>query len=338
MRRLIKQWLAALTVLTSASLAYSQDAEVPDPFSAELAACAAAQDLSFASLMPSLSYPYFVNLQTYISLEARAIENTSLIIGDGEGAVDKQTSDMDTVVGQNVDGIIMSPVDSLELVPAVQRAVSAGIPVVTLDRMLQGMEGQITLVAADNLRGGEAQAEVIVSLFPQGATIFNIQGDMSEDPFIQRSQGVHNVVEGLPDRYRIVLEQPGNFLREEARRITEEGLSTAGQPNAIIAANDDMALGALDAVTARGLQGQIAIVGYDATPAALEQVRDGGLTATIEQFPSVQGRAAVRWLSLARRGCIPDAAASVLIPPLVITAENLEQAERFPELAAGEGG
>jgi ABC-type sugar transport system substrate-binding protein len=232
----------------------------------------------------------------------------------------------------------MSPVDSLELVPAVQRAVTAGIPVVTLDRMLQGMEGQITLVAADNLRGGEAQAEVIVSLFPQGATIFNIQGDMSEDPFIQRSQGVHNVVEGQPDRYRIVLEQPGNFLREEARRITEEGLSTAGQPDAIIAANDDMALGALDAVTARGLQGQIAIVGYDATPAALEQVRDGGLTATIEQFPSVQGRAAVRWLALARRGCIPDDAASVLIPPLVITAENLEQAERFPELAAGEGG
>jgi len=99
----------------------------------------------------------------------------------------------------------------------------------------------------------------------------------------------------------------------------------------IVAANDDMALGAIEAVKARGLSG-IAIIGFDALPEALAQVRDGGMTATIEQFPGKQSSMGVQTLvKFLKDGTKPDPKI-ILLTPQAVTKDNLNIAERLNEV------
>ncbi len=97
----------------------------------------------------------------------------------------------------------------------------------------------------------------------------------------------------------------------------------------IVAANDDMALGALQVVDEQGLD--IAVIGFDALPEALGSVRDGGLLATIEQFPGGQSRGATQALvSYLRDGVQPEPV--TLLSPIAITVDNIDQGERLGEL------
>ena len=103
-------------------------------------------------------------------------------------------------------------------------------------------------------------------------------------------------------------------------------------PDVIVCANDDMALGAMEAVKARGLSGKVAIMGFDALPEALAAVRDGTLTATIEQFPGGQSSQAVDILiDKVRNGKDPEKKL-ILLTPIAITKDNLNQAERLGEV------
>jgi inositol transport system substrate-binding protein len=114
--------------------------------------------------------------------------------------------------------------------------------------------------------------------------------------------------------------------------VTEAALSgMAEPPKVIVAANDDMALGAMEAVKGRGLSG-IAIIGFDALPEALAQVRDGGLTATIEQFPGQQSALGVQTLvAYLKDGTVP-AEKVLLLTPQAVTKDNLNIAERLGEV------
>ena len=171
------------------------------------------------------------------------------------------------------------------------------MPVVTIDRRVDKVEGILAHVGADNVKGGEAQGELVLKLFPNGAKIMNLQGQPGASPAIDRNQGLHNVLDKATDKYKIVFEQTANFARDKGLSVTEAGLAgMAEPPDVIVAANDDMALGAIEAVKARGLAGKVAIIGFDALPEALAAVRDGALTATIEQFPGGQSRKAMQIL------------------------------------------
>jgi inositol transport system substrate-binding protein len=130
-----------------------------------------------------------------------------------------------------------------------------------------------------------------------------------------------------------VFEQTANFARDKGLSVTEAGLAgMAEAPDVIVAANDDMALGAMEAVKARGLEGKVAIMGFDALPEALAAVRDGGLTATIEQFPGGQSSQAMQILIDKVRGGKDPANSLVLLTPIAITKDNLDKAERLGEV------
>jgi ABC-type sugar transport system substrate-binding protein len=290
----------------------------------------AQDDLTIASSMPALEFPFFVHMQSELRAEAEAIGGITLIESDGENSAPKQTGDVEAAVIQGVDGIIISPIDAVAMAPALAAAVEAGIPVVTIDRRVDGVDGILSHVGADNVIGGEAQGQLIVDTFPDGANIINLQGQPGSSPAIDRNQGVHNVLDSMSDTYVFVAEQTANFSRTEAVTVTEALLAGLDvTPDVIVAANDDMALGALQVVSEQGLD--IAIIGFDALPEALGSVRDGGLLATIEQFPGGQSRGAVQALvGFLRDGVEPEAV--TLLSPIAITAENIDQGERLGEL------
>jgi inositol transport system substrate-binding protein len=204
--------------------------------------------------------------------------------------------------------------------------------VVTIDRRVDGVEGILSHVGADNVAGGEAQGNWIVTNYPDGAVIVNLQGQPGASPAIDRNQGVHNILDPMSDKYQFVAEQTANFARDQGLSVTESimaGLETP--PDVIVAANDDMALGALEAITALGLTDQVKIIGFDALPEALASVRDGGLAGTVEQFPGGQSRKAMQvMVEFLRDGTQPEPV--TLLIPVMITAENIDEAERLGEL------
>ena len=289
-----------------------------------------AADKILASV-PGLSFPFFVHMMNAFKAEIEK-QGYEAIESDGQVSSPKQTADVEAAITQGVKGIIISPNEVDAMAPALQQAVDAGIPVVTVDRRVPSIEGILAHVGADNVKGGEAQGNLIVKMFPDGATIINLQGQSGASPAIDRNKGLHNVLDPMADKYKIVFEQTAGFARDKGLSVTEAALSgLAEAPKVIVAANDDMALGAMEAVKARGLSG-IAIIGFDALPEALAQVRDGGLTATIEQFPGKQSSLGVQTLvSFLKDGTKP-AEKVLLLTPEAVTKDNLNIAERLGEV------
>jgi inositol transport system substrate-binding protein len=285
--------------------------------------------LTILASVPNLGFPFFVHMLNQIKAEATAIGGITLIESDGQNSAPKQTGDVEAAIVQKVNAIVISPLDVNALAPAIEQAVQANIPVVTIDRRVEGVEGILAHVGADNVKGGEAQAQAVVAAFPDGAKIFHLQGQPGAGPAIDRNKGVHNILDGQA-KYQIIFEQTANFARAEALSVTEAGLAANGKPDVIICANDDMALGALEAVTAAG-HTDVKIYGFDALPEALVAVRDGGLAGTVEQFPGEQSRQALRIaVSFAKDGTKP-AESLILLTPIVITKDNLDKAERIGE-------
>jgi len=295
-----------------------------------MSSAALAADKILASV-PGLSFPFFVHMMNAFKAEIQK-QGYEAIESDGQVSSPKQTADVEAAIAQGVKGIVISPNEVDAMAPALKEAVEAGIPVVTVDRRVPSVEGILAHVGADNVKGGEAQGKLILKLFPEGATIVNLQGQSGASPAIDRNKGLHNVLDPVKDKYKIVFEQTAGFARDKGLAVTEAALSALSEPpKVIVAANDDMALGAVEAVKGRGLSG-IAIIGFDALPEALAQVRDGGMTATIEQFPGKQSSLGVQTLVNFLKNGTKPAEKILLLTPEAVTKDNLNIAERLGEV------
>jgi inositol transport system substrate-binding protein len=281
--------------------------------------------------VPGLTFPFFVHMMEAFKAEAIK-QGYEPLEGDGQVSSPKQTADIEAALTKGVKGIVLSPNEVDAMAPALQEAVDANVPVVTVDRRVPSVKGILGHVGADNVKGGEAQGELVEKIFPNGATIINLQGQSGASPAIDRNKGLHNVLDKAADKYKIVFEQTAGFDRSKGLSVTEAALAgLATPPQVIVAGNDDMALGALEAVKARNLKG-IAIIGFDALPETLGKIRDGEITATIEQFPAKQSATGVDILANFLKDGTKPAQQITLLTPVAITKENLNTAERLNEV------
>lgn len=294
---------------------------------------AAEKHLTILVAIPDLAFPFFVHMADEIKDEAAKTGGIDLVIADGQRSSPKETADIEAAITKGVDGMLVDPNDVDALAPAIQEAVDAKIPVVTVDRRVDKVPGILAHVGADNVKGGEAQGKLIEKLFPNGATVMNLQGQSGSSPAIDRNKGLHNVLDQAKDKYKIVFEDTAGFDRPKGMAMTESALAgMSTPPDVIVAANDDMALGALEALKARNLLGKVKLIGFDALPEALGQIKAGNMTATIEQLPGGQTRGALQALvGFLRDGKKPDKQV-ILLTPIAITSDNLNQAERLNEV------
>jgi ABC-type sugar transport system substrate-binding protein len=318
MRYFRKISLAAALGLTFAALAPAQAAE---------------KHLTILMSIPDLAFPFFVHCVDQAKAQASKLGDIDLNIGDGQRSSPKQTADIEAAIAKKVDGIVISPNDVDALAPALQEAVDAKIPVVTFDRRVSKVPGILAHVGADNVKGGEAQGQLIEKLFPNGATVMNLQGQSGSSPAIDRNKGLHNVLDQAKDKYKIVFEDTAGFDRSKGLSMTESALAgMAKPPDVIVCANDDMALGALEALKARNLLGKVKLIGFDALPEALGQIKAGNMTGTIEQLPGGQVSGAMQTLVAFLRNGTKPANEVTLLTPIAITSDNLDKAERLNEV------
>ena len=296
-------------------------------------ALAEQKPLTILASSPQMAFPFFVHMMKQIQAEADKLGDIKVTVTDGQGSSPKQTADVEAAITQGVSGIVISPNEVDALAPALQEAVDAGVPVVTIDRRVDKVPGILAHVGADNVKGGEAQGNLVLKMFPNGAKVMNLQGQPGASPAIDRNKGLHNVLDQAKDKYKLVFEDTANFQRDKGLSVTESALAGMSEPpDVIVAANDDMALGAVEALKGRNLTGKVAVIGFDALPEALAQIRDGTLTATIEQMPGGQSRGAVDVLvAFLRDGKKPDQQVT-LLTPIAITKDNLNDAERLGEV------
>ncbi len=294
---------------------------------------AAGKPLKILLSMPDMAKPFFVHMMATGRAEAAKLGDIELIEADGQNSSPKQTADIEAALTQGVDGIVISPNDVDALAPGLQEAVDAGVPVVTIDRRVEKVPGLLGHVGADNVLGGEAQANLVMKMFPNGATIMNLQGQPGASPAIDRNKGLHNIIDPVKDKYKIVFEDTAHWARDKGQSMTETALAgMSTPPDAIVAANDEMAFGAMEALKDRNLVGKVALIGFDALPEALLQVRDGNMTATIEQMPGGQVSGAFQVLVSYLRDGKKPAQQVTLLTPIAVTKDNLNQGERLSEV------
>ncbi len=295
---------------------------------------AQAKKLRIALSLPDLAFPFFVNMQKQVEDEAKKLGNVEVTTFDGKNDVPKQTADVESMIVQKYDGVLISPITADAMAPAIQELVDAKIPVATIDRSVAGVK-TLAHVGADNVQGGVAQANLIMKLFPNGAKIFNLQGTPGASPAIDRNKGLHQVLDPVKDKYQIIFEQTGNFRRADGLSVTEAGLAANSTPPDVInCANDDMALGALEALKAKGLVGKVVVLGFDALPEALLSVKSGELTGTVEQTPGLQSRTALDLIVDFLRNNKSPAQHDTYLTPFMLTKDNLDKAERISEISA----
>ncbi len=294
---------------------------------------AAGKHLKILMSLPDMSQPFFVHMMDSAKAEAQKLGDIDFVEADGQGSSPKQTADIEAAITQGVDGIVISPNDVDALAPGIQEAIDAKIPVVTIDRRVDKVPGILAHVGADNVAGGEAQGQLIVKLFPNGATIMNLQGEPGASPAIDRNKGLHNVIDPVKDKYKIIFEDTAHWDRAKAQAMVESALAGMQTPPDVInCANDQMALGVLEVLKERNLIGKVALLGFDALPETLAQVRDGAITATVDQLSGQQTSGAWDTLvSFLRDGTEP-ANKVTLLTPIAITKDNLNQAERLNEV------
>ena len=238
--------------------------------------------------VPGMSFPFFVHMMKAFKAEA-AKQGSTRSRADGQMSSPKQTADIEAAIAKGVKGIVLSPNDVDAMAPALQEAIDAKVPVVTVDRRVPSVTGIIGHVGADNVKGGEAQGELVEKMFPNGATIINLQGQSGASPAIDRNKGLHNVLDKAKDKYKIVFEQTAR-LRARQGPLGDRGGARRHADAAAGHRRRQRRHGAWRARSGQGAQSQ----GHRhhrlrrAARRRWRKIRDGELTATIEQFPGKQ--------------------------------------------------
>lgn len=237
----------------------------------------------------TLSNPFFVSLEEGVN--TLAIENgTQVISVDAQDDSAKQSNDVDDLIQQGVDVLLINPVDSAAITPAVEAANSAGIPVIMVDRATDAGE-YVTLVASDNVAGGEMAAQYIVDQVGENASTLQLEGVPGASATNERGEGFTNVAE---TSLNVLDSQTANFDRAEGLTVMENMLQGNSDVQAVFAQNDEMALGAIEAIQGAGLSNQITVVSFDGTEGGIKAVEDGSLAATMAQQPEEMGRLALQ--------------------------------------------
>ena len=268
MKKILAVLIATLMLLTMCSAAMAEET------------------VTIGYLLSDLSNQFFTTLEQ--GIKARCEELGVEVVGydSGNDAANDMTN-MEDLINLGVDIILYNPVDSDAGEAVVELANAAGIPVVTIDRGVNGGE-VVCHIASDNVYGAELAAQFIVELLgEEGGAVAEVQGMAGASAATDRHTGFDNVM-GAAENITVVSSQIGNWDRTQAMTIMENVLTSNPEVKAVFCANDVMALGVVEACQANN-RDDIIIVGFDADDDAIAAIQEGTMKGTIQQLPETMG-------------------------------------------------
>jgi ABC-type sugar transport system substrate-binding protein len=275
----------------------------------------------------SLQYPFLVTLDNAMKAEA-AKQGVGLISLDPRQSVATELNQVENLITKKVDLIVMIPVDQKTSQAAAKLVNKAGIPLVLLntrftDDFTTNGGKFVTYVGSDDTDAGKIEGQYLVDNLPDGGNVVYLVGEYGGASTERRKAGFESVIKGHPN-LKIVTELQGHGSRAEGKTIMENLLQKygKGQLQALVAQNDEMAIGASSAIQAAGRLGDFKVlIGIDGSKPALDAVTAGTLTATVFQDAVGQGTQAIDAAGKILAGGTVEP--QIVIPFKLVTKENV---------------
>ena len=224
------------------------------------------------------------------AIEGRDDVVLSVLAPDREINVDQQVSILEDQIQRGAKALVVAPAGSAQVLPVLQNAIGRSIPVILVDSDAP-LSGKASYAGTDNRAGGTLAAKHVIEKVGSGkiAIITGVPGNQSQD---DRAAGFLETIATVPG-LQVVSRQPANSERSLGLTVMENILTAHPDIKAVFATNDQMALGAVEAIKARSPQAGIAVVGFDATAEAVQAIIDGTMSASVAQRPFEMGRRSV---------------------------------------------
>lgn len=264
---------------------------------------------------------------------AGSLDGVNVQVEDAQNDVSKQLNQIQNFIASGVDAIIVNPVDTDATVAMSQAAANAGVPLVYVNREpvnVDDLPEKQAFVASDERESGTLETQEICRLLKEqgkgdGAKIVVLMGELSNQAARQRTQDVLDVIATPECSFmEIVEQQTANWQRTQGADLMANWLSAGIKFDAVVSNNDEMALGAIQALKTAGVSMEEMLVGgVDATQDALAAMKAGDLDVTVFQDADGQGRGAVdAALALARGESVDK---KVYVPFQLVTPGNMDK-------------
>lgn len=275
----------------------------------------------------SFDNPFLTILLNGIRDEAAWHEGTELIVEDAQLDVARQLNQIQNMVANQVDAIIVNPVDGAATPAMTALAVDAGIPLVYVNHPpaeLADMPAGTSFVGSDEMDSGTMQTRAVCDMLGGKGRVLVLMGPLENEASIIRTRDIGDVIAAEPcTEMEIVDKQVGNWNRTQGADLTTNWLTSGVQFDAIIANNDEMAIGAIQALKSAGVpMDQVVVAGIDATPDGLAAMAAGDLDVTVFQNATKQGEVAlITALAMARGDPVSS---DIWVPFEPVTPGNLQ--------------
>jgi ABC-type sugar transport system substrate-binding protein len=267
-------------------------------------------------------------LRNRMSDYAKTLPGVSVQIADAQDDISRQLSQVQNFIANGVDAIIVNPVDTSATVAITKAAADAGVPLVYVNRQpidVDKLGPKAAFVASNEAESGTLETKEICKLLGGKGSILVIEGQLRNQAAVQRTKDIHEVI-STPEctGIKIIAEQTAEWDRTKGQNLMTNWLSKGMKFDAVVSNNDEMAIGALQAMKSAGIDTQKAVVGgIDATQDALASMKAGDLKVTVFQDAAGQGKGAVDMALALAAGKSVDK--KVYIPFQLVTPANMDQ-------------
>jgi len=289
-------------------------------FVAMAATVASAQSVVVDMKGPGAGNPFWAAVQRGAEEKGKELGVEVIVLAPPtESDVAAQIAQIEDQLAKGIKGLVLAPTDPNALAPVVDEAIASKVPVVFVDT--KGTNAGVTYIGTDNEAGAALAAKYICDNVPAGSDVALITGIVTQSTGKARADGGRTGLTGCG--LKIVAEQTGEWDRAKGLAVMENIIT--GNPNikAVFASNDNMALGATEALKSAGLLDKVMVVGFDANPDAAASILAGEMTASVAQNPANMGAIGVdSILKLAKGETLPPV---IDTGTVLVTKENAEK-------------
>jgi inositol transport system substrate-binding protein len=272
--------------------------------------------------LPTFTDVWLTYLHDGMKEHAAQFDDVEVIYVDAQNDASKQLAQIETFITRGVDSIVIMPADVTTAPDMVARANEANIPNIIVNRTFEGIEAATSYIGSDSITAGVMQMEEVTKHLDGKGNIAIMTGELGQEAAIKRTDGNKQVIDEYPDM-NVVLEGTAEWARSEGMTLMENWLNSGKQIDAVVANNDEMAIGALMAAEAAGKLDEIIFAGIDATPEALKYIKDGKLKVSVYQNAVGQGQGSIEAAIKAARGASVEK--TIDIPFELVTIDNVDE-------------